>query len=47
LLILIGCLNPERSNRWSKWHVWEGREIAYTGFWWKNVKERDSLEDQV
>ena len=25
-------------------HVW-GRVEVYTGFWWRNLRERDHLED--
>jgi len=25
-------------------HVW-GRAEVYTGFWWRNLKERDHVED--
>ena len=25
------------------WHVWETME-ANTGFWWKNLRERDHLQ---
>ena len=32
-----------RSMRWVG-HVW-GRGVAYTGFWWENLRERDPLED--
>jgi len=24
-----------------------GREEAYTGFWWGNLRERDHLEDNI
>jgi hypothetical protein len=34
-LILLECFYPERDNGRGKWHAWEGRELAYTGFWWK------------
>jgi hypothetical protein len=27
------------------WHVW-GRGKLHTGFWWKNLMERDHLEDE-
>ena len=26
------------------WHIW-GTEVLITGFWWKNLKEGDNLED--
>ena len=26
------------------WHLWETLEV-HAGFWWGNLRERDSLED--
>jgi len=26
------------------WHVW-GREEVHTGFWWRNLRERDDMND--
>jgi len=26
------------------WHVW-GRKEVHTGFWWKDLREGDHLED--
>jgi hypothetical protein len=26
------------------WHLWETGE-EYTGFWWRDLRERDHLED--
>jgi hypothetical protein len=26
------------------WHAW-GRRIKHVGFWWKNMKKRNHLED--
>jgi hypothetical protein len=26
-------------------HVW-GRQEAYTGFWWENLRKRDHLQDR-
>jgi len=29
---------------WGMLHIW-GRGEAYTGFWWRNLREGDHLED--
>ena len=34
-----------RRMRWAGHVAHVGREEAYTGFWWRNLRERDHLED--
>jgi len=34
------------SDGWGMWHVWERREMS-TGFWWKNLKERNYFEGVI
>jgi hypothetical protein len=36
-----------RRKRWAGLVAHGGREEAYTGFWWGNLRERDDLGDPV
>jgi hypothetical protein len=36
--------SPPKWDWRGKQHVW-GRDEAYRGFWWENLRERDHLED--
>jgi hypothetical protein len=42
--VLSAWWNQEELDRWGKWHAW-GRTDRHTGFWWRNLRERDHLED--
>jgi len=33
--------------RWVGYVARMGERISYTGFWWRNIKERDHMEDPV
>jgi len=42
--ILFGSSNQGRWDGSVMWHAW-GRRIMHVGFWWRNLKRRNHLED--
>jgi len=40
---LSGQLNEEERDGRGMWNVW-GRGEVHTGFWWRDLRERDVLE---